>query len=446
MKLITKTTGAVTLTDADFRAQGGEGRVYVRGALAYKIYDDPARTIPEAKLGELSALTAPNIVRPLDLLFDRRRRAVGYTMRHVENAHPLCRLFPPAFRERVGLGPDATLALVERLREGVCHVHANRILVVDLNEMNLLVSDRFDELFFIDVDSYQTPSFPATALMESVRDHHATAFGAGTDWFAFAVVSFQLFVGIHPYKGKHPHLKTLAERMRANVSVLHRDVRAPAVCLPFDTIPRAYRDWYEAVLERGVRAAPPIGAQPVAIAASVPAPARAAGCVARATSGRAFLVRVEAGRLRLRDAATGAEIDPSIAAEAVSSVDGRAYLKHGGALFEVVLVETPARVLVSTKRVANVHERATQLFDGVAMQSLLGAWYASVLPRSGVCHQARVAELDGYAVVEAAYSDRELVVTAVRLGVYDRFRLRFDSAHRRYDLAVERDVETIWPL
>jgi hypothetical protein len=440
MKLTTKSNGRVTLTDADFRAQGGEGRVYVKGALAYKIYDDPARTIPEAKLGELAALTAPNIVRPLDLLFDRRR-PVGYTMRHVERAHPLCRLFPPAFRKRVGLGPDAMLALVERLREGICHVHANGILVVDLNEMNFLVSERFDDLYFIDVDSYQTPSFAATALMESVRDHHATAFSTGTDWFAFAVVSFQLFVGIHPYKGKHPSLKTLAERMKANVSVLDRDVRVPAACLSFDTIPRAYRDWYEAVLERGARVPPPAGA--AAVAVSVPAPVRAPGCVARATSGRAFLVRVEAGRLMLRDAATGAEIDPSIAAEAVSSVDGRAYAKHGGGLFELVLFETPARVLVSPKRVANVHERATQLFDGVALQSLLGAWYASVLPRSGVCHQVRVAELDGYAVVEAGYSDRELVVTAARRGVYDRFRLRFDAAHRRYDLQVERDVETI---
>ena len=69
--------------------------------------------------------------------------------------------------------------------------------------------------------------------MDSVRDRHAAGWNEGTDWFSFALVSFQMFVGIHPYKGKHPALKTLDERMAQNVSVLHpRRVRArrlPAV-------------------------------------------------------------------------------------------------------------------------------------------------------------------------------------------------------------------------
>jgi hypothetical protein len=134
-------------------------------------------------------------------------------------------------------------------------------------------------------------------------------------------------------------------------------------------------------------------------------------------------------------------IEARVATEAVSSVDGRGYALQGGGLFEGVLVETPARVLVSLKRVANVHPRATQLFDGVAMQCLLGAWYASVLPRPGVCYQARVAELDGHAVVGASYGGRELTVTAERRGLYDRFVFRFDAAHRGYAVRVERDVE-----
>ena len=32
-------------------------------------------------------------------------------------------------------------------------------------------------------------------------------------WFAFAVVTFQLFTGIHPYKGKHPSVLDLDARM-----------------------------------------------------------------------------------------------------------------------------------------------------------------------------------------------------------------------------------------
>ncbi len=249
----------VRLTPSEFKAQGGEGAVYVKGQTAYKVYADPAKMIPSAKIGELSALTLPDIIRPQDVLLDNRRAPVGYTMRSVPDAVVLCQTFPRAFRERMGVTPDAMLHLVRALQEGVAHVHAQGILIVDLNEMNFLIDPQFRHVFFIDVDSYQTPHFPATALMESVRDRHATAWNAGTDWFSFAVVSFQMFVGIHPYKGKHPALKTLEERMQANVSALHPAVSIPAACLPFDVIPRVYRDWYRAVLDQGQRLPPPSG-------------------------------------------------------------------------------------------------------------------------------------------------------------------------------------------
>ncbi len=253
----------VRLTQAEFRAQGGEGAVYVRGGTAYKVYADPAKMIPPAKMGELSALTLPDIVRPQDVLWDGRGTPVGYTMHAVPDALMLCQTFPKAFRDRAGLTPEKSLHLVRALQAGVRHVHGCGLLIVDLNEMNFLVDPQFGHVFFIDVDSYQTPRFPATALMDSVRDRHAQDWDQGTDWFSFAVVSFQMFVGIHPYKGKHPALKTLEERMCANVSVLNPDVSVPATCLPWDVIPTAYREWYRTVFERGHRVPPPDGPQAV---------------------------------------------------------------------------------------------------------------------------------------------------------------------------------------
>ena len=47
------------------------------------------------------------------------------------------------------------------------------------------------------VDSYQTAHYPATAIMPSVRDWKVPLhdFSELSDWFSFAIVSFQVFLG-----------------------------------------------------------------------------------------------------------------------------------------------------------------------------------------------------------------------------------------------------------
>jgi hypothetical protein len=57
--------GQVQLGRTEFKAQGGEGAVYVKGQTAYKLYTDPARCIAQAKIDELSLLVQPNIIRPV---------------------------------------------------------------------------------------------------------------------------------------------------------------------------------------------------------------------------------------------------------------------------------------------------------------------------------------------------------------------------------------------
>ena len=89
--------GQIRLGKSEFKAQGGEGAVYVKGSNAYKIYSDPSRCIEQAKIDELSVLVQPNIIRPLELLIDSRNRPVGYSMRSIGKAHSLCQLFPRPF-------------------------------------------------------------------------------------------------------------------------------------------------------------------------------------------------------------------------------------------------------------------------------------------------------------------------------------------------------------
>jgi hypothetical protein len=485
MRLKIRGKGPITLTKADFKASGGEGSVYVKGATAYKIFADPARMIPEAKIAELSALSDPSIIRPQEVVIDTHDAPVGYSMRYVDDAFPLCKMFPVAFRNRIGITPECVVDLVEKLKAGVAHVHTRDILVVDLNEMNVVVTTNLAEVFFLDVDSYQTKSFPATALMDSIRDRHATSFDRGTDWFAFAVVTFQMFVGIHPYKGTYaPFLGTvdkdqrLDARMRSNISVLHAGVTVPAATLPFDVIPPAYLEWYRRVFEGGLRLGPP-DAPGLAIRAGVAPKSVAEGTVfevfeifeysadvisvwedvvitadgvyagrrrlgnantsmaiGRLPSGNVVTGRQVAGQIRLHDATADREICCDVAADTLMTVDGRFYAKHGSSIVEVTFLETASRILASSRVACGVLEHATELYDGVAMENLLGAWYALLFPAAGLCHQIRLRELDGYTLLDARFIRSVLVVAATRGGECDTFVFRFDSAFREYDARI----------
>lgn len=485
--------GEVRLDRSDFRAQGGEGSIYVKGARAYKIYAEASRAIPPAKIQELSALALPNIVRPLELLVDARGRPAGYSMSAVGRSYALCQLFPRAFRQRNNLTPGDALRLVRRMQEGVGHVHSKGLLVVDLNELNLLVADDFSEIFFIDVDSYQTPSFPASALMESVRDRHARVFSAASDWFSFAVVSFQTFVGIHPYKGTYPPMQGLADkgqmldaRMRANVSVLRPEVTVPASCLPFGLIPPAYLDWYRAVFDEGKRLPPPADARAVVtLAVPAPAPTAHAGSalfeltevrefddeivrhdatvtvtrssvyfggeryakpradalvVVTPRLGRLVAAYVEGGAVRLRDLTAGRDLPLSLGGEELALCGGQLHVRQGEQIFAVEFLELGGNVSPGVRAAANVMMNSTRMFEGLAVQSLLGAHYASVFPAPGVCHQVRLPELDGYRLLDARLCRNVLLAVGARGGRYDRLVFRFADDFGSYDARVVEDV------
>jgi hypothetical protein len=475
MDLFIQGKGKVTLRQADFVAQGGEASVYARGDTAFKVYTDPGRMIPTAKIQELSALTHAAIIRPQAILLDGKNQAVGYTMRRVQGAHVLCQVFNRAFRERQGLTPEAMVALVRKLQEGVQHVHAQGILIVDLNEMNFLLESGLQELLFIDVDSYQTPGFPATALMESVRDRHrppgAPRFSQETDWFSFGIVSFQMFIGIHPYKGKHPLLADLDARMQQNVSVLNPQVSVPKVCYPFSVIPQAYLEWYRAVFEEGKRLPPPADLRgtitllpsmqqfaagehlvlrelhrfPADVLLPVPSlgpdaalttdglyigerkcpPPGAPGPDARIgitpRMRHTVAAWIEGRSIVLYDLTRNRRLPMELEGEALTTYGDRIYAKRGDGLHELEFVELPAGIRCTLRPVGNVMENATQLFPGVAVQSLLGAWHVSVFPRPGTCYPVRIRELDGYRVVDAKFDHNVLMVVGSRAGQYDRF-------------------------
>lgn len=489
MKVYAKGLGEVTLAQQDFVGQGGQAAVFVQGDTAFKVFHDPAQAIPAGKIAELAAIGDPNVIRPRHLLADAKGRPVGYTMRFVRDAHVLCQLCTRTFRERQGVTPEQVFALVQRIRAGVEACHRAGVIVVDLNEMNLLVDRGFGDVFFIDVDSYQTAHFPATALMDTVRDRHAPpgAFDAATDWFAFAVVTFQLLVGIHPYKGTHPAVKTLDARMERDLSVFDPAVKVPKACYPFDVIPADWRAWYRAVFQDGLRRPPPAGGA----VTTVPAPVRAVASTERLkvsellrldqpirlhATGRSTTcvvtrasVYVDGRRVApappgvravgftpKRDEPVLAAVGPdgrfalwhlgrtrlpfALALDDVTTAGGRLYARCGAQLVEIELHEAGGAVIPAARVVGQVLEHATELFAGVAVQCLLGATYASLLPGDGTCRQVRLTELDGHRVLDARFERQVLMVLARREARTDRFVFRFAPDFTRRDVRVVADV------
>ena len=490
MKVFIKGKGEVNLTQKDFIAAGGQGSVYGKSNTAFKIYADPKHMLPINKIQELSVLKNKAIIKPEDILLDEKNRVIGYTMPLVKNTYALCQLFPKAFRQRENLDHKQMFELIRKLQEIVKHCHDNKILIVDLNEMNFLSDERFKEIYAIDTDSYQTPSFPATAIMDSIRDRHSpNHFTEGTDWFSFAITSMQMFIGIHPYKGKHSKLKDIDDRMLKNVSVLNKDVSIPPVCYDFSVIPPNYLKWYEAVLEQGKRLPPPFGNEFVQLVATklktivgnnkfdiqeikdyihdIYNYMTFSGIELVITEMNTIFNNKEIGnfntyksvgispkknhivfgksvngKLDLFDFTAQKTLVANIDSDALMSYNGTIYNKIGGNIVEISFIETGSDLMATSKVVCQTMENATSFFDGVIFQNMLRSFYATIFPKPGISYQVNIKELKNYVkIIDAKYDNKILFIVAIDAkGKTDQLIFRFDDKFEEYDVRKEEDI------
>jgi hypothetical protein len=260
----------ITLSDTDYITAGGEGEIYNHNGLIYKIYLKSISQKQEQKLKYLSVLKKDNIIAPKDIVYSKSGEPVGYTMNYVNNASSLALLFTRTFKKRNGINIDNCKKIFENMRDTIKFIHDNNILIVDGNELNYMIDNStFSKPFFLDVDSYQTKDFPATAIMPTIKDYCSSSFSDKTDWYSFAVVMFQLFTGIHPYKGIHPVLNyktsqsgsimqidNISERCIHKVSVFNKDVKYPPI-ININDMPDNLNQWFFNIFEKGERISPP---------------------------------------------------------------------------------------------------------------------------------------------------------------------------------------------
>ena len=105
----------INLEQNDFIGEGGEGKVFEKNNLIYKIYTDPSKVIKYEKIKELSVLTHKNIIKPIDYLLDSKNKPIGYTMESVKNTVPLCKLFTNEFRKNNNIQDKSIVQVVEKI-------------------------------------------------------------------------------------------------------------------------------------------------------------------------------------------------------------------------------------------------------------------------------------------------------------------------------------------
>lgn len=253
---IAGTSTSLKLGQQNYLASGGEADLYKKGATVYKIYHSARPAHFASKLEWLKAHPMPSVAGVQDVLTNNQGETVGYAMPYTQGC-TLGQMFPTPWQQRHRWTPLNTENVLRRMMDIISNAHVNGCVLVDSNEGNWLVQQ--DAPVAIDADSWQIPGHHANAILPSIQDPKQKHFDEKTDWFSFAIVSFMLWTGMHPYKGMHPKYGklALADRMRDGVSVFDSQVKVPGAMRDLRTIPAGLSNWYEEVFSHSERGAPP---------------------------------------------------------------------------------------------------------------------------------------------------------------------------------------------
>lgn len=493
----------VTITDKDYFAAGGEAEIYVNGGRAFKLYFDPAKKmLPLQKMQELSTIADPQVIVPQDIIFDAKTgQPVGYTTRFIDNVDPILKLFNRAYKIANNINPAMVSELVKKLQTTLTNIHSAKCLAVDFNELNILIGlGQAITPWCIDTDSYATPSFKATAIMDSVRDRKATVYDAKgnmhynptvlSDWFSWAVISFWCYVNVHPYRGNHPKYKPAdkLKQMDDGISVFHSGVRVPPTVENFNVIPKRHLDWFKLVFEKNERGIPPfpdtlvpllVPTQIVTITGTDKLGVdQVAACASTIFSvqqilGVNYVVTKDAlyaGNNKVRDndsskkvlfssAAGGsmvtatkrgnivefAEMVTNKKIETIKSPDilernGAIYTVTNGTLVENTFTSMGTELVHRIRVVENVSAYSAKIYPGCVIQDLLGKKYLTIPYALGKAFSKYLPGLDHIRVIDAKSDKNVTVIIGEEKGKYNRYVVVFDRKYQDFEVRVDADV------
>jgi hypothetical protein len=323
--------------------------------------------------------------------------------------------------------------------------------------------------------------------MPSIRDWHGDI-NKASDWFAWGIVTFLLYTGIHPYKGKLDGYKPgeLERRMKENASVFLPNVRLNKAVRDFGNIPGPLLDWYQATFTHGERTLPPsplqtgkansnlgkvlrvvttktgglifeklldlVGEKIVSVWPCGIVRTNQGNLVTVSTKkvigttkgARVAVVSRNTGWLVAEESATswqwrfidqgGAEISLSVplATETVVRSGERLFAATETELVELTLQAFTKPILTFGRR-WQILGRSTSWFHAVGISDVLGAIHLIAPFGNDAVALVRTPQLDGRRVVNAKAGARFAVaVTVNQNGEYEQHTFTFDKEWRRY--------------
>ena len=503
-----KTGEKIKLDDKTQKAKGGEGIVHIVGNKGYKICFD-GKMIPRKKFEELNVIQKDNIIVPTDILL-YRGKDIGYSFKAVpDNPVTLAEMMTKPYRKRENITPEMMAKLALKYTGNVHHIHKHDgFLMVDGNEFNAMVPETYDDIYFIDTNSYQTPSYPAEVIMPSIRDWHVEkkngvyVFTKESDWYSAAIVTFYMFTAMHAFRGNHPRFtdkKTfMVENMKHCFSVFNENVKFPKgpVYYPFeDYIPGgkdgAWMQWYKSIFVDNKRLPAPesfqasiklvmkikeiIGSDNFAMKElfefssaitgyfrcpnrdvvltkenlhigkrTVPRMAKRVHVGFTPKKSIPFAAWIENDKLKLMNLDTKANVDVNVSIKKLMSTEGRVYGLGENHVYEVSFAEVANKIIATPVVAASVMGNATTLYHGAAIQDNFGKKIVSLFTASKQHNQFLIKELEAYKITDAKYEDGILMVVG-----YNNKEDQYDRMVIRFDREWKeyeiRKVENINP-
>jgi len=496
--------GIITLTDRQYKASGGEASIYVANGMAYKLYHDPTKKqLPAQKMKELATIKNTQIVIPQELIYDPKDGSpLGYTTKFVDGVEPLVKLFTRTFKDNNNVSFQMINKLVKQIQLIVSDVHNAKCLIVDLNELNVLADIKPTDIvpWFIDTDSYSTPSFKATAIMDSVRDRRVTKFDkAGqmhyypdemSDWFSFAVIAFNLYCNIHPFRGSHSNYKPRdkAKQMDDGISIFHPGVRVPPSTNDFKVIPSRHLDWFKLIFLNNDRCAPPIpdssvpmlvptqvvtitgtdkitveeihtyadniidvfsimGVYYIATKKHIYASKKEIGThnskkvlLCASSDGTPIIARQDNSNKIIFQSLTVADPIGTATSNNMFSRNNSIYTLSHGKLVENSFTSFGNKTIHRANEIENVSTTSATMYEGCVIQDLLGKMFLTLPYKLGSCFSKPIPQLNGYRVVGAKSDKTVTVILGEKNGKYDRFIIIFDKSYTNFEVRKVDDV------
>jgi hypothetical protein len=255
------------LDPSDAIAKGGEADIFkLSDVLVVKVYKQPdhpdlagskeeqdaARFRIEqhqTKLPAIPKTLPPNVITPISLA-QVRKKIGGYSMKFIQGANTLLAYSDMNFKKAV---PYQTLMTVlNKLRSTVIDTHRGGAIIGDFNDLNVLVLG--DEVYLIDVDSYQFGGFYCYAFTQRFLDPLLAhidqqglalhqPYNEAADWYAFNIMVMQTLLSVGPYSGiisqKNQQGKRWKnhERVAGRITVFDPSVGYPRNGVPLSAIP-----------------------------------------------------------------------------------------------------------------------------------------------------------------------------------------------------------------